>query len=113
MLLRLLLALLIALPMPAMASCHDAPQPEMQMMDDMAGMHAIADHGDHAPSKPEPIKQMPAEGLCIGCVAPATIRPAIMAAPLRHALILDAPRRVTGDTIAAPAPDTPPPRSEA
>jgi hypothetical protein len=113
MLLRLLLALLIALPMPAMASCHDAPRAEMQMSADMAGMHAMDDHAHHAPAKPEPIKQMPAEGLCIGCVAPATIRPAIVAAPVRHALILDAPRRVTGDAIAAPAPDTPPPRSDA
>ena len=62
MLLRLLLALTIALlPMPAAANCHPAPQPE-------AHHHGM----DHGPAKPEPVKQLPAEQLCIGCVAPAT-----------------------------------------
>ncbi|MDF7775054.1 hypothetical protein P1X14_07340 [Sphingomonas sp. AOB5] len=108
MLLRLLLALLIALPMPAMAAaCHPAP-----VQHDMAAM-AMAGHEHHAPAEPEPVKQLPAEHLCIGCVAPATILPPRVAAPVAHALPLSSPRLIGGEPLAAYAPETPPPRSEA
>lgn len=109
MLLRLLLALLIALPMPAMAAaCHPAP-----VAHDMAAMDMGAGHAHHAPAAPEPVKQLPAEHLCIGCVAPATILPPRVAAPVGHALALASPRLIGGETLAAYAPETPPPRSEA
>ena len=97
MLLRLLLALTIALlPMPAVAACH-APQP-------MAHHHGM---------KHEPVKQAPTEQLCIGCVAPATARAPEIAAPLAYPAIA-APRvNLHGEALAAAAPATPPPRSEA
>lgn len=97
--LRLLLALTIALlPMPAVASCH--AQPEMAM-------------AHHAGMKHEPVKPMPAEQLCMGCVAPATVPVPGFAAPLALPRA-DAPvMALAGETLTAPPPATPPPRSEA
>jgi len=95
--LRLLLALTIALlPMPAVAACHQ-PQP-------MAQHHSM---------KHEPVKQAPAEQLCMGCVAPASVPTPQFAAPLAqpHA---DAPAQaLAGEALTSTPPATPPPRSEA
>ena len=99
MLLRLLLALTIALlPMPAVASCHVQPAAPM---------------AHHHGMKHEPVKQAPSEQLCMGCVAPATVRAPQFAAPpaLPRAV---APRGgLTGVGLTGAPPATPPPRSEA
>lgn len=99
MLLRLLLALTLALlPMPAVAACHQ-PAPE-------------ASH--HHGMKHEPVKKAPAtEQLCIGCVATATARTPQFAPPPAFARA-DAPGEVlAGQKLAEAPPATPPPRSEA
>lgn len=103
MLLRLLLALTIALlPMPAAANCHPAPQP-------VAHHHGM----DHGPAKQEPVKQLPAEQLCIGCVAPATARTPMVVPPLAFARAEARPAAMAGETLVDTPPATPPPRSEA
>lgn len=98
MLLRLLLALTIALlPMPAVAACHAQPAPTAH----------------HHGMKHEPAKQTPAEQLCIGCVAPATARAPDFAPPPAF-VRADAPGEVlAGRPLQATPPATPPPRSEA
>lgn len=99
MLLRLLLALTIALlPMPAAANCHPAPQP-------------VAHH--HGPAKHEPVKPLPTEQLCIGCVAPATARTPMVAPPLAFARADARPVDMAGESLGDTPPATPPPRSEA
>jgi len=100
MLARLLLALLIAiLPMPAAAACHAAPAPS-------ATAH-------HHGMKHEPVKQLPAEQLCIGCVAPATARAPELAPPLAFARVETAPAYLPGAARISAPPATPPPRSAA
>jgi hypothetical protein len=99
MLARFLLALMIALlPMPGSAApmaCHEPPP-------------AASEH-HHAP-KQEPAKQIPAEQLCIGCVAPVTLDGASVAPPAlfppaeRHAALAPGIARSAGP------PATPPPR---
>lgn len=98
MLLRLLLALTIAmLPMPAVAACHQ-PEP-------------TATH--HHRIKHEPVKQAPTEQLCMGCVAPASIPAPAFAAPLPLPRA-DAPAvALAGEKRSGVPPSTPPPRSEA
>lgn len=102
MLLRLLLALLVAAPsLPAMAStaCHVPPAA------------ASAHHG--TPAKHAPAKAPAVEMLCMGCVAPATVRAPILAEPIGFAAPR-APRLIlTGLPLAATPPATPPPRSAA
>lgn len=99
MLVRLLLALLAAaLPLPAMAgpACH-APAPA-----------ASTHHGTkHQPAQPT------VEMLCLGCVAPATLRAPAIAAPLRFPAMLSAPAVLTGLPLEPARPATPPPRFEA
>ena len=100
MLLRLLLALTIALlPMPAVASCHVQPVTPM---------------AHHAGMKHEPVKQQAAaEQLCMGCVAPAAVRAPQFAPPLAY-IRADAPTGfLTGESLTGTPPATPPPRSEA
>ena len=101
MLLRLLLALLVAaLPLPAMASagCHVQPAT------------VSAHHGAPAKHAPAPVA---VEMLCVGCIAPATVRAPMLAEPIGFA----APRSpgviLTGLPLASMPPATPPPRSEA
>lgn len=104
MLARLMLALLIALlPMPAAAApaCH-TPAPAAE----------TASH-HHVPAKQEPVKQLPHEQLCIGCVAPATARAPQLAAPLSYPRADAPPAVLSGIARAALPPATPPPRFEA
>ena len=86
--------------MPAVASCHAQPAPEMT--------------GHHHGMKHEPVKKAPAaEQLCIGCVAPATARTPEVAPPPAFARA-DAPgEALTGHKLTGNPPATPPPRSEA
>jgi hypothetical protein len=99
---RLLLALLIALlPMPSAAApaCHEAPM----------AVEANANH--HRPAQPEPAKtQLPADQLCIGCVAPATARPPAFREPAPVARIEIRAPEIAGVARAATPPATPPPR---
>lgn len=100
MLVRLLLALLVAaLSLPAMAqpTCHAPPAA------------TSAHHG----AKHEPARQAPAEMLCLGCVAPATLRAPVLAPPPRFAAMLSAPTILPGLPLDPVRPATPPPRSEA
>ncbi|MCW3848932.1 hypothetical protein OF829_16970 [Sphingomonas sp. LB-2] len=100
MLLRLLLALTIALlPMPAVAACH-APQAPTQM-----GAH-------HHGVKHEPVKQAPAEQLCMGCVAPATVPSPELAPPLAFARPGTPAEPLAGEPLTGLPPATPPPRSQ-
>lgn len=102
MLLRLLLALLVAaLSLPAMAStaCH------------VPAEAASAHHG--TPAKHAPERAPAPEMLCMGCVAPATIRAPVLTAPLGFAAPRSPLAIPTGITRAATPPATPPPRSAA
>lgn len=101
MLLRLLLALLVAaLSLPAMAStaCH-VPAPA-----------AASHHGAPVKHTPAPA---PAEMLCMGCVAPATMRAPMLAEPIGFAAPRAPQAVLTGLPLAAIPPATPPPRPEA
>lgn len=98
MLLRLLLALLVAalsLPATASAACHAPPAT------------VSAHHGAPAKHKQAPVA---VEMLCMGCVAPATVRAPILAEPIGFA----APRSpgviLAGLPLASMPPATPPPR---
>ena len=99
---RLLLALLIALlPMPSSAApaCHDVP----------TAAEANANH--HQPAPPQPAKaQLPADQLCIGCVAPATARPPALREPAPVARIESHAPEIAGVARPATPPATPPPR---
>lgn len=105
MLARLILALLVALsPLPAAAAgaaCHTSS----------VAAASAGDHG-HAP-KPAPAQQFAPDELCLGCVAPSTLRGPMLDEPLGHARALQKPHALTGATFGAPPPATPPPRSEA
>lgn len=105
MLARLILALLVALlPLPAAAAgaaCHAST----------AVARSAGDHG-HAP-RPAPVQQFASDELCLGCVAPSTLRGPMFDEPLGHARALQKPDGLTGAALIAPPPATPPPRSEA
>ncbi|WP_448663587.1 hypothetical protein ACG3SL_02625 [Sphingomonas sp. CJ20] len=106
MLVRLLLALLIALlPLPAAAApaCH-AETPAST---------ATAHHGHAGKQEDAPARQAPAEHLCVGCVAPATARAPWIAPPLAFAPALVGRGQLMGVPRAAGPPLTPPPRSAA
>lgn len=108
MLVRLFMMLaltLSTLPAPAAAApaCHDEPVA-------MAG-HAMAT--EHAMPAPEPSPGQPpemGETLCVGCIAPATLRAARVAPPHALAVTHGRPPRMAGSPAAAPAPEPPPPR---
>ncbi|MBO9621303.1 MAG: hypothetical protein J7500_01195 [Sphingomonas sp.] len=104
MLARLILALLVALlPLPASAAgaaCHTST---------MAAASA-ANHG-HMP-KPAHAQQSASDELCLGCVAPSTLHGPLLDEPLGHARALQKPHALTGATLVAAPPATPPPRSE-
>lgn len=114
MFVRLLVALLtlaLALPAMAMPLCH-APEASAKPVVEHAG-HAMAmamamqdDSATEAPTQPNPH----ADAMCIGCIAPSTVRPPIVAARL-----FDASARVfvpvaAGAPLGDRPPATPPPR---
>lgn len=105
MIVRLALALLIALlPLPASAgpACHAPPAPA-----------ADAAHHHHRPAKQEPARAAGADQLCIGCVAPASVRAPQLAQPPAFARSDAPPAERGGVALTANPPATPPPRSEA
>ena len=92
---RLILALFVMLATPAAVAtpaCHGA-------MPEMAGHH-----------DPKPAKAMPAEALCVGCIAPATVHPPVIE-HVRAPVTLPPPvRALSGLRLALTPPATPPPR---
>ncbi|MHA3841104.1 hypothetical protein ACX0GZ_07785 [Sphingomonas aestuarii] len=112
MLVRLLVALLtlaLALPAMAMPLCH-APEASAMPVVEHAG-HGMAMTMSDDPAPEAPTKANPhADAMCIGCIAPSTVRPPIVAARL-----FDASARVfvpvaTGAALGDRPPATPPPR---
>lgn len=110
MFVRLLFALLtLALAVPAMAMplCHAAE----------ANAAPVADHGGHAMAMPDdaapdaPARSNPhADAMCIGCIAPSTVRPPIVAARLFDASARAVAHVPTGAPLGQGPPATPPPR---
>ncbi|MDG5487965.1 hypothetical protein NYR55_04940 [Sphingomonas sp. BGYR3] len=113
MLARLFLALILAalsLPQAAMA-CH---QPRVEPAAATAAAHAMPMADDchrtartPAPDQPQPDR---APDLCMGCVAPATIRPVILAQPLPLRALPARPIARDGRHLPIASPATPPPR---
>ncbi|WP_448660215.1 hypothetical protein ACPVPU_06810 [Sphingomonas sp. CJ99] len=112
MLVRLFLLALVAmlsLPQAAMA-CH---QPDRAVGHAAMTIDGPGHGGMHAPDREMPNQPDQGDGtsdLCIGCVAPATLRPAVVAAPLGHRLILAPMTGARGNPLPPPPPATPPPR---
>lgn len=109
MIARLILALFVlAAGVPAMAvqsACHDAPAGHA-----MPGMAAMAAQAAPRPARGHDLPQG-AQHLCMGCIAPATLK-----APRLAAMIVPVARRVPaprhdGATLPPASPATPPPRS--
>ena len=101
----ILLALVLGtLPAPAAAvpACHDAPEMAMSMAGPM---------NHDTPPAPER-EQVPAMGktLCVGCIAPSTMKAASLAAPHARADAhgASAPARAMASALLTPEP--PPPR---
>jgi len=114
MLVRLLVALLtlaLALPAMAMPLCH-APEASAKPVVEHAS-HAMAmamampdDSAPEAPTKPNPH----ADAMCIGCIAPSTVRPPIVAARLFDSSARAFVSVATGAPLGDRPPVTPPPR---
>ncbi len=107
---RLLVALLtLALAVPAMAMplCH-APEASAASVGDHRG-HAMAMPGDVAPKVPA--KSNPhADAMCIGCIAPSTVRPPTVAPRLFDGDIGAVVFVATGAPLGHGPPATAPPR---
>lgn len=105
MLARLFLALMLAalaLPQVAMA-CH-RPVPPVAMATDMsADCHGMT----HAPEPDQPDR---VPELCIGCIAPVTVKPVVVPAPLPIRPAIRPIGPVAGQPLLPPTPATPPPR---
>jgi hypothetical protein len=108
MFVRLFLMLALALstlPAPAAAApaCHDAPVAAM------AG-HAIA--ADKAAPEPTPdTRPMMGKALCVGCIAPATLKVVRIAPPRLHIATHGLPPLIAGSPAAGLTPEPPPPRA--
>lgn len=106
MLARLMVALLtLALAFPAMAMpvCH-LPEAAPTAM-------AHPGHAMPAADKPAPEKPNPhADAMCIGCIAPSTARPPVVAARLFVADTRGVAPAATGAPLGHGPPATPPPR---
>ena len=103
MLSRLILLLLLAcLALPAMASvpCHDGSA-------EMAGM--AMPHEVPAPT-PEPERKAIPVHACMGCIPPASLMRAVMAAPMAAGDLRLVSRSARFDAGPAAPPATPPPR---
>ena len=106
MLVRLfvMLALVLStLPAPTAAApaCHDAPMT-------MAGHATRADQPPPAPQPDQPMKM--GSALCVGCIAPATLKAARVAPPRLHAAAHGLPPLAAGSPETALTPEPPPPR---
>jgi hypothetical protein len=102
----LMLALVLStLPAPAAAApaCHDEPAA-------MAG-HAMAMAMDDAPApRPDqPVKM--GKALCVGCIAPATLRLVRVAPPRLYLAVYGLPPLAAGFAGAMLTPEPPPPRA--
>ena len=110
MFVRLLVALLtLALAIPAMAMplCH-APEASAAPTAEHEG-HAMAmpdDTHPDTPAQPNPH----GDAMCIGCIAPSTVRPPIVAARLFDGDTRAIAHLATGAPLGHGPPATPPPR---
>ena len=90
-------------PTAAAPACHDEP---VSMA--MAG-HAMA--MDEAPLEPQPDRPMKmGNALCVGCIAPATLKIARVAPPRLHMAAHGLPPLISGSPAAGLTPEPPPPR---
>jgi hypothetical protein len=101
---RLFLAVILAalaLPQVAMA-CHQPPRPAAQTADCHGMTHPAGREQQEQPDR--------TPDLCIGCIAPVTVRPVAIAEPLH--LRVPPARPIAGDGRHLPlaSPATPPPR---
>lgn len=112
MFVRLLFALLtLALAVPAMAMplCHTLEASSVPVAEHDGHAMAMAIPGDaapDAPAKPNPH----ADAMCIGCIAPSTVRPPIVAARLFDPIARAVAHVPTGAALGQGPPATPPPR---
>lgn len=100
----LMLALVLStLPAPAAAApaCHDEPAA-------MAG-HAMAMDDAPAPQPDRPVKM--GKALCVGCIAPATLRLVRVAPPRLYLAAYGLPPLAAGFAGAMLTPEPPPPRA--
>lgn len=103
-----MLALVLStLPAPAAAvpACHEEPSATA-----MAG-HAMA--MDEAAPAPEPLPDQPVKmgkTLCVGCIAPATLKAVRVAPPRLRIAAHGLPPLASGSPVAALTPEPPPPR---
>lgn len=109
MLARLMVALLtLALAIPAMAMpvCHPAEAAQSASAHAGHAMPAAPDFSREKPKKTNP----QSDALCIGCIAPSTLHPPIIAAPLFNAGARVVAHVPTGAPLGKGPPATPPPR---
>lgn len=104
MVVRLILALALLLstmpaPSTAAPACHEAP-----MAETMAGM----DHDAPAPAPEKPRK--PGKALCVGCIAPTTMKGARLAVPVLADAGHGKPPALPDAAGALLTPEPPPPR---
>lgn len=112
MLVRLFVALLtlaLALPAMAMPLCH-GPETTASPVAEHGG-HAMAmaasdDSSPDAPTNPNPH----ADAMCIGCIAPSTVRPPTVAPRLTIADTRAVALAATGAPLGHGPPATPPPK---
>ncbi len=104
MLARLILSLLLAaftLPAMAAAPCHDTPAPMV-----MAPHHSM-------PATPGHEDKAIVAHACIGCIPPSSMMPRTMSHPAIAADVARVDALAPFEAGKAPAPATPPPRTEA
>ena len=106
MLVRLFLMLALVLstlpaPTAAAPACHDEPAA-------MAG-HAMAMDEAPAPQPDQPVKM--GKALCVGCIAPATLKLVRVVPPRLHVASHGLPPLAAGFADAALTPEPPPPRA--
>ena len=101
MILALLLAA-FAIPAVANGPCHDAPD---------ASMSAAMEHGSHPMPRPDDRATVP--HVCIGCIPPASLAVAAVAAPALQAVLPRAVRAAAFDPATGAPPALPPPRRDA
>lgn len=107
MLVRLFLMLALALstlPAPAAAApaCHDEPAA-------MTGHAMDATATDPDPAPDQPVKM--GKALCVGCIAPTTLRVVRVAPPRLHIAAHGLPPLIAGSPAVALTPEPPPPRA--
>ena len=108
-LLTALLTLALAIPAMAMPLCH-GPEVTARPVAEHAG-HAMTMAVSDASSPDTPIKPNPHfEAMCVGCIAPSTVRPPTVAPRLTIADTRAVTLAATGAPLDHGPPATPPPK---